>query len=92
MARRVHYDARVDSVMSAPVVTIDAASDVHESYAIFRNHGIRRLAVVDEGSFIGMVSIDDLLINLAAELSDLSRPVIGEAIFGQRDSDVPAVS
>jgi len=37
-----------------------------------------------------MLSVDDLLIDLAGDLADLARPVTAEAIFGHHDSSVPA--
>jgi CBS domain-containing protein len=90
MARDLPADARVDAVMSAPVVTIDADADLHDTFALFRKHAVRRLALVRAGQFVGMVSIDDLLIDLAADLSDLARPVTAEVIFGHHDNPLPA--
>jgi len=90
MARNVPYDARVDGIMSSPVVTIDAENDLHAAFALFRTHAIRRLAVVREDHFVGMITVDDLLIDLAADLADLSRPVTAEVVFGHHDSPVPA--
>src|SRR5450755_163728 len=45
MARDLPADARVDAVMSAPVVTIDADADLHDTFALFRTHAVRRLAL-----------------------------------------------
>lgn len=90
VARGLAGDARIDSVMTTPVVTIDADADLHDAYALFRTHAVRRLAVMRDGKFVGMLSIDDLLIDLAADLYDLSRPVTAEVLFGHRDSPVPA--
>jgi CBS domain-containing protein len=92
LACDVPADARVDAVMSAPVVTIDADADLHDTFALFRTHGIRRLAIVRAGRFVGMITIDDLLIDLAADLSDLARPITAEAIFGHHDSPLPATT
>lgn len=39
--------------------------------------------------FIGMVSLDNLLVHLSMDLSDLSRPVTGEVLFPQREPAVP---
>jgi CBS domain-containing protein len=83
-------DARVDGVMSTPVITIDADADINESFGIFRTNAIRRLPVVRDGRFLGMLSIDDLLINTAAQLHDLLRPVTAEVVFSHHDSPVPA--
>lgn len=89
MAAGLGYDARVDAVMSAPVVTIAADADLHAAFAMFREHAIRRLAVVNDGGFVGMITIDDLLIDLAADLTDLARPITAEVLFAHRDAAVP---
>lgn len=83
-------DARVDAVMTTPVVTLDADADLHDAFAVFRTHAVRRLALVRGGQFVGMISVDDLLIDLAGDLSDLARPVTGEVIFGHHDAPFPA--
>lgn len=85
-------DSRVDGVMSAPVVTIEADADLHDAFALFRTHGVRRLAVVRGESFVGMVTVDDLLIDLAGDLSDLSRPVTGEVLFPQHTVQPPVTT
>jgi CBS domain-containing protein len=89
LANDLPTDSRVDGVMSGPVVTIDAESDLHEAFGLFRVNAVRRLAVVRDGQFVGMVTVDDLLIDLAGDLADLSRPVIAEVVFGHHDSRVP---
>jgi CBS domain-containing protein len=90
LARSLAPDARVDGVMSAPVVTIDGDADLHDAFALFRTHAVRRLAVVSGTRFVGMVTVDDLLIDLAADLADLARPVSAEVHFAHRDSAPPA--
>jgi CBS domain-containing protein len=92
VARGVPADARVDSAMSTPVVTIAADADLHMAFGLFREHAIRRLAVVRDGELVGVLSADDLLIDLSADLADLVRPITAETVFGQRDSDVPATT
>ncbi|HET6966118.1 MAG TPA: CBS domain-containing protein [Acidimicrobiales bacterium] len=92
LARRAPVDGRVDAVMSAPVTTIDAGADLREAFALFRTHALRRLAVVDQGRFVGMVSVDDMLMDVAADLADLVRPVTAEVLFGHHDSPVPVAT
>jgi CBS domain-containing protein len=75
-------DARIDAVMTSDVITLDADADVRDALPIFRSHGFRRLPVVDGTGVIGVLSVDDLLINVAADLADLVRPITGEVIFG----------
>ena len=92
LARGLPSDSRVDGLMTSPVITIDADDDLHKAYAVFRSNAVRRLAVVREGQFVGTVSIDDLLVYLAADLSDLVRPVTAEILFSHRESPVPATA
>ena len=92
VANRLSHDARVDAVMSTPVVTIDADADLHDAFALFRTNAVRRLAVVKGDRFVGVVSADDLLIDLAADLADLARPVTAEVVFGHHDPAVPATT
>jgi signal-transduction protein with cAMP-binding, CBS, and nucleotidyltransferase domain len=90
LARSMPSDARVDALMTIPVVTIDAQADAHDVYEVFRSHAIRRIPVVRDGRLVGMVSVDDVLIHLSSDLEDLVRPVTGEVLFPQRDSAPPA--
>ena len=92
LARGVPSDARVDSVMTTPVVTIAADADLHDAFGLFRTHAIRRLAVVRGAHFVGMITIDDLLVDLVGDLADLARPVTAEVLFAHRDSPVPATA
>jgi CBS domain-containing protein len=92
LARGIEPGARVDSAMTTPVVTIEAAADVHDAFGLFRTHAVRRLAVVRGEHFVGMLTIDDLLVYLAADLADLARPITAEILFAHRDSPVPATT
>lgn len=92
MARGLAPEARVDGVMSAPVLTIEADADLHDAFAVFRSNAVRRLAVVRGGEFVGMITIDDLLVDLAADLADLARPVTAEVLFPHHDSPVPTTT
>lgn len=92
LARNVPNDARVDAVMTCPAVTIAADADLHDAFALFRANAIRRLAVVRDGGFQGMITVDDLLVDLSADLADLARPVAAEVLFAHRDSPVPATA
>lgn len=92
LAKGLSHEARVDAVMTAPVVTIDAEADLHDAFALLRTHAVRRLAVVRSAQFVGMITLDDLLIDLAADLSDLARPVTAEVLFAHHDSPVPATA
>ena len=78
--------------MTTPAVTIDATADLHDAFDVFRSHALRRLAVVDgAGNFVGMISLDDLLIDLASDLAALVRPLSAEIDTAHHDSPVPAI-
>jgi CBS domain-containing protein len=82
LARGVPPDARVDSVMTPGVVALEADVDLRESLKIFHSHAIRRLPLVEEGEIVGVISADDLLIDLVSDIGDLVRPITGQVIFG----------
>lgn len=89
IARGMAADGRIDSIMSTDVVTIDADADMHAAFSLFRENAVRRLPIVKDGRFVAMVTVDDLLIDLAADFADLVRPVTAEVLFGHRDSAAP---
>ncbi|MDF3299083.1 CBS domain-containing protein [Streptomyces tropicalis] len=67
--------ARVDAVMSPHVVSVAAADDVHAAYRLFRRSGVRRLPVLDGDRVAGMLTVDDLLLDVFQRLADLLGPV-----------------
>lgn len=90
LATGMPLDARVDAVMTSPVVTVDADADLSEAYRLFGQHGLRRLAVTRMGHFAGMITLDDLLVQVAGQLADLARPVSAELLSAHRDAPLPA--
>mgnify|MGYP003439064761 CR=1 FL=1 len=51
----------VRAVMSSPLLSIEITSSAHEASEKMAEHGIRHLAVSDEGEIIGIISVRDLL-------------------------------
>lgn len=92
VARGIAPDARVDSVMSSPVVSIADDADLHDAVAVFGRKAVRRLVVERDGRFVGVLSADDLLIDLASDLAAVVRPIGAEVLFGHHDSPVPATT
>jgi CBS domain-containing protein len=89
VARGLADDARVDGIMSAPVVTIDADADLRHAFDILNGHAVRRLAAVRDGVLVGILSVDDLLVCLSSDLANLARPVTAELLFAHRDPGLP---
>jgi CBS domain-containing protein len=91
VARRLSPDARIDAVMSTDLVTMAADADLRDALAVFEEHAIRRLPLVADGRLVGMVTVDDLFVDLTADLTRLVRPVTGQVLFGHREPVSPAV-
>lgn len=89
VAAGVANDARIDSVMSTPVIAMDADADLRDVLAVFDRHAIRRVVVERDGQFVGMFSADDVLVNLAADLAAVVRPIGAQVLFGHRDEPLP---
>ncbi len=85
VARQLPVDARVDSVMTPDPIVLDAHADLRAALPIFRTHAFRRLPLVDGDRVVGLLTVDDLLVDLIADLGDVVRPVTGEVIFGHPD-------
>ena len=67
--------ASVDAVMSPRVVTVEATADVEMAYRTFRRTGVRRLPVLDASRVVGVLTIDDLFLDVFRRLADLLGPV-----------------
>lgn len=69
----------VHDAMTPVVATVRASADVHEALELMRAHGVRRLVVTnDAGAIQGMVSIDDIVDGLSAELASAAAVLKGE--------------
>ncbi|MFD8636541.1 CBS domain-containing protein [Streptomyces sp. NPDC059533] len=68
-------DDPVGEVMTTPAVTVDAAQDIHAAYRTFRNSGVRRLPVLDGQRVVGVLTVDDLLMDVFRRVADLLGPV-----------------
>jgi CBS domain-containing protein len=76
--------ARVGQFAAAPLRTVCVADSLLEAVRKMREHGVRRLPIVDgEGRLIGIVSLDDVLTLLAKELA-YAAGAIGSEIEHER--------
>jgi CBS domain-containing protein len=63
---------RVGDVMSAPIVLRRESDGLFEALQAMAEHGVRRLPVVaEDGTLAGIVTADDVLRTMAAELANL---------------------
>ena len=85
LAARAH---EAENLRELPQATIDDCDAVDA----FARHAVRRLAVVDDGRFVGVISLDDLLLDLAEDLRSLTAPLAAEITAPQRDSPLPVAN
>lgn len=72
VAHRFPADARIDSVMTAEVVTLPAAADRREAADALRAHGVALLVLMDGREPVAVLTREDLVVELAAELAGVT--------------------
>jgi predicted transcriptional regulator len=87
-----NVDGRVDSVMSTDLVVAEADGDLREVIHHFGSRAVRRVVLLREGVVAGVLSVDDLLVDLVADLTEVVKPVTAEVLFGHHDAAVPATT
>ncbi|MDF3293607.1 CBS domain-containing protein [Streptomyces silvisoli] len=65
----------VAELMSTHPVTVDVTDSVDAAYRAFRRSGVRRLPVVDGRRLVGVLTIDDLFLDVFQRFADLLGPV-----------------
>jgi CBS domain-containing protein len=68
----------LSAIMSSPAKTCESTQPLEEVIATMREHGVRRMPITREGRLVGMVTFDDLLVALGAELQRLGTAVAAE--------------
>jgi CBS domain-containing protein len=69
----------VGAVMTPVVATVRRGADAHEALETMRAHGVRRLLVTSDGEAVcGILSIDDLVDGLAADLAAAAAVLKGD--------------
>jgi uncharacterized protein (DUF2267 family) len=75
-ARGLDPDAiSVREIMSGPVMTLTPHDAHDDAIRSMREHGIRRIPLVEDDRAVGMVTLDDLLLDEAAPLDELAAVV-----------------
>jgi len=62
----------VSDVMSSPVITLSVNDSQQDAIGIMQDKNIRRIPLVEQQRFVGMVTLDDLLLDEAAPLDQLA--------------------
>jgi CBS domain-containing protein len=80
----------VDAHATRPLVCGEPGMSLEEAAALMVQHRVRRLPVVDDGSLVGIVTLDDLAVKagdlkLAQQMTaDVARAALPEFFFHQR--------
>ena len=85
LAEEIELDkVSVGDAMSYELISVKEKDGLQEAIEKMRQHGVRRLPVVDDDSaLIGIVSVDDLVELIAEQLTGLVRLVYTEQLVEQ---------
>ncbi|HWG23703.1 CBS domain-containing protein [Actinospica sp.] len=74
VAHELPVDTRVQEICSPSTVTCAPSDDIDRAVALMREHGVRRLPVVDADQLVGVLSLGDLAIERdhRSALADIS--------------------
>ena len=92
VARRAEPTGRIDSVMTTDLVMLAADADLRDALPIFERHALRRLPLVADDRIVGMLTMDDLVVDLTGDLARLTRPITAQVLFGHRQPVAPATT
>lgn len=73
-------DEPVGPLSSANLIGVDADADVHEAMRLMRQHGVRRLPVLEDGQVAGIVSLGDLAMQDEPDLALAQLSAIAVAV------------
>ncbi len=82
-------DSRVDAVMSMGVIAVDRHDEAEDLFHLFSTHAVRRAAVVDHDRVVGVVSLDDVLVSIAGELSVVANVMSAQIMFPHAGDSAP---
>lgn len=74
----------VESVMTGSPITIQGSDDLFAAFAVLCRAGVRRLPVLEDSDVAGIITVDDLLVWLAAEFAAVATPVADDVLPGPR--------
>ena len=73
-------DEPVGPLASANLIGVEADADVHEAMRLMRQHGVRRLPVLENGQVAGIVSLGDLAMQDEPDLAFAQLSAIAVAV------------
>ena len=58
------HETRVESIITSPMITVEATWPVEEAYDMMKQQGVRYLLVTESDKVVGLISLRDLLVYL----------------------------
>jgi CBS domain-containing protein len=83
-------DGRIDGLMSMGLIALDAGHQLEDLLHVFRDHAVRRVPIVDHDRVVGIVSVDDIMVFVAEQLSDVSKVLAGQIMFPHAGDEAKA--
>ena len=90
VARQYPSDGRIDGLMSMGLIALDVGYDLDDLLHVFRDHAIRRVPIVDHNRVVGLVSLDDIMVFVAEQLSGVSKVLAGQIMFPHAGEEAKA--
>lgn len=87
VARAYPSDGRIDGLMTMGIIALDVGCDLEDLVQVFRDHAVRRVPIVDHDRVVGLVSLDDVMVLVADELSTVSKVLAAQIMFPHATSD-----
>lgn len=81
VAHQYPTDGRVDGLMSMGLIALDADDELNDILHVFDNHAVRRIPIVSHDRVVGVVSLDDVLVSMASDLSEVSKVMAAQIMF-----------
>ena len=87
VAHQYPMDGRIDGLMSMGLIALDAGHELDDLLHVFRDHAVRRVPIVDHDRVVGIVSLDDIMVLMAEQISDVSKVLAGQIMFPHAGDD-----
>lgn len=71
---------------------VDDRPDLRDALPIFERHALLRLPLVADDRVVGMLTMDDLVVDLTGGLARPTRPITAQVLFGHRQPVAPATT
>jgi signal-transduction protein with cAMP-binding, CBS, and nucleotidyltransferase domain len=71
MAPGLATDTPIGFVMTVDPITVESSEAIDAVQTVLRRHGVRQVPLIQDGRLVGIVTLDDLVYELSAELRRL---------------------